>query len=171
MADESLSILSMVLSGVLISLVSSLKRMNITMLFIVPCWAMAVIGVAVSTKASNNSIRFIVRLVLASSIIKTKKRAICYIELEKYFNRQKEKRGNVLNVTLYPVLFSLWETLCYGRGTRPLKPMKAMARMPAVTSAMGTPFMPLGVPVRSICSRRPAKITSAMAKPTAIEAE
>jgi len=58
----------------------------------------------------------------------------------------------------------------YGRGTKPPKPMKAMASIPAVTSAMGTPFMPLGVPVSAICSRKPAKITSASAKPTAIEA-
>ena len=59
----------------------------------------------------------------------------------------------------------------YGRGTRLLKPMKAMARIPAGTSAMGTPFMPLGVPVSSSYSRMPAKMTSARVKPTAMEAE
>ena len=61
--------------------------------------------------------------------------------------------------------------LVYGRGTRLLNPMKAMARIPAVTSAMGTPFIPLGVPVSSSCSRMPAKITNAKVNPTAMEAE
>ena len=69
------------------------------------------------------------------------------------------------------VSFLGMEAVRYGSGTRPLKPMKAMARMPAVTSAIGTPFMPRGVPVRSSCSRMPAKSISASAKPTAMLAE
>ena len=51
------------------------------------------------------------------------------------------------------------------------KPMKAMARMPAVMSAMGTPFIPLGISTSSSCSRRPAKMTMATVKPMAMNTE
>ena len=44
--------------------------------------------------------------------------------------------------------------------------MKASARIPAVTNAIGTPFIPLGTSDNSSCSRKPAKITNANVKPT-----
>ena len=83
---------------------------------------------------------------------------------------EKPKINPVVNGGV-DLFFILFHCVFYGRGTRLLKPMKAMARIPAVTSAMGTPFMPLGVPVSSSCSRMPAKMTSARVKPTAMEAE
>ncbi len=52
--------------------------------------------------------------------------------------------------------------------TRPANPMKARARMPAVTSEMGTPFIPEGMLASSSCSRIPAMITSARPKPMAV---
>ena len=45
--------------------------------------------------------------------------------------------------------------------TMPLKPMKASARMPTLTRAMGTPLNALGTSHRARCSRIPAKITIA----------
>ena len=54
------------------------------------------------------------------------------------------------------------------RYTTPVKPMKAMARMPAVMRAMGVPFMPFGASISSMCSRMPAKMTNAKAKPKAM---
>ena len=53
--------------------------------------------------------------------------------------------------------------------TMPLKPMKAMARMPAEMSAMGIPFIEEGSSVRASCSRIPAKTTRASVKPIAME--
>lgn len=53
--------------------------------------------------------------------------------------------------------------------TIPLKPMKAMARMPAEMSAMGMPFIEAGSSVRASCSRIPAKTTRASVKPIAME--
>ena len=53
--------------------------------------------------------------------------------------------------------------------TMPLKPMKAIARMPAEMSAMGMPFIEAGSSVRESCSRIPAKTTSAKVKPKAME--
>lgn len=52
--------------------------------------------------------------------------------------------------------------------TIPEKPIKAMARMPAVTSAIGIPFISLGISANSSVSRIPAKITSASPKPRAV---
>ncbi len=52
--------------------------------------------------------------------------------------------------------------------TSPEKPINANARIPAVTSAIGIPFIPLGTFARAICSRMPEKITRASAKPTAV---
>ena len=51
------------------------------------------------------------------------------------------------------------------------KPMKAMARMPAVTSAIGVPRNDSGTSSNSNRSRIPAKSTSASAKPRAVETE
>lgn len=45
--------------------------------------------------------------------------------------------------------------------TRPEKPMKASAMMPAVSRAMGTPLKALGTLLSSSCSRMPAKRISA----------
>ena len=53
--------------------------------------------------------------------------------------------------------------------TKPEKPINAIAKIPAVMSAMGTPFTPLGTPTISNLSRMPAIMTSASAKPIAIE--
>ena len=44
--------------------------------------------------------------------------------------------------------------------------MNANARMPAVTNAIGTPFIPLGTSDSVSCSRKPAKTTNAKVKPT-----
>ena len=44
--------------------------------------------------------------------------------------------------------------------------MNANAKMPAVTSAIGTPFIPLGTSDSVSCSRNPAKTTNANVKPT-----
>ena len=54
--------------------------------------------------------------------------------------------------------------------TRPAKPINASARIPAVTSAIGAPFIPDGTSASSSCSRIPARITSASPKPTAVAA-
>ena len=53
--------------------------------------------------------------------------------------------------------------------TRPAKPMNAIARIPAVTSATGTPRIARGTSLSSSRSRMPEKTTSARAKPTAVE--
>ena len=53
--------------------------------------------------------------------------------------------------------------------TMPLKPMKAMARIPAEMRAMGMPFIEAGSSVRESCSRMPAKTTRASVKPIAME--
>lgn len=65
---------------------------------------------------------------------------------------------------------------CMGEGacapyifTIPLKPMKAMARIPAEMRAMGMPRILSGSSVRLSCSRMPAKTTSAKVKPKAME--
>lgn len=50
----------------------------------------------------------------------------------------------------------------------PVKPMKAMARRPAVTSAIGTPRIARGTSASSSCMRMPAKSASAKAKPSAV---
>lgn len=50
----------------------------------------------------------------------------------------------------------------------PEKPIKAIANRPAVISAIGMPFMAAGTFVRSSCSRIPAKIIRASAKPIAV---
>ena len=53
--------------------------------------------------------------------------------------------------------------------TMPLKPMKAIARIPAEMRAMGMPFIEAGSSVRESCSRMPAKTTRASVKPIAME--
>ena len=45
--------------------------------------------------------------------------------------------------------------------TMPLKPMKARARMPTLTRAIGTPLKALGTSFMARCSRMPAKMTIA----------
>ncbi len=45
--------------------------------------------------------------------------------------------------------------------TIPLKPIKARARIPTLTKAIGTPLNALGTSLRARCSRIPAKITIA----------
>ncbi len=57
------------------------------------------------------------------------------------------------------------------RYTSPENPMKAMARMPAVISAIGTPLKALGTSSNSSLSRIPAKSTSARANPSAVATE
>ena len=47
--------------------------------------------------------------------------------------------------------------------TIPLNPMKARARMPTLTMAIGTPLKAFGTSFRERCSRMPANIT--MARP------
>ena len=55
--------------------------------------------------------------------------------------------------------------------TRPENPMNAMARIPAVISAMGMPLNALGTSSKSRRSRIPAKSTSAKANPRAVATE
>ena len=43
--------------------------------------------------------------------------------------------------------------------------MNANAKIPAVTNAIGTPFIPFGTSDNSSCSRNPANITNASVKP------
>ena len=57
------------------------------------------------------------------------------------------------------------------RYTSPENPMKAMARIPAVISAIGTPLKALGTSSNSSLSRMPAKSTSARANPSAVATE
>lgn len=52
--------------------------------------------------------------------------------------------------------------------TKPLKPIKAIARMDAVSRAMGTPLNSLGTLLRARASRSPAKSTIARAKPAEV---
>jgi len=52
--------------------------------------------------------------------------------------------------------------------TMPLKPMKAIARIPAEMRAMGMPFIEAGSSVRESCSRMPAKTTRASGKPIGV---
>ncbi len=59
----------------------------------------------------------------------------------------------------------------YSGYTSPENPMNAMARMPAVMSAMGTPRKAPGTSSKSRRSRIPAKSTSARAKPRAVATE
>ena len=51
----------------------------------------------------------------------------------------------------------------------PENPINAIANKPAVTKAIGVPFIPFGTFVMASCSRIPAKITNAKAKPNAVE--
>ena len=55
--------------------------------------------------------------------------------------------------------------------TNPENPMKAIARIPAVTNATGIPCMALGIFSNSSRSRIPAKMTSARANPAAVAIE
>ena len=55
--------------------------------------------------------------------------------------------------------------------TKPAKPMKAIARIPAVTNAIGIPFTPFGTSTSSRCSLKPAKITIARVNPSDIPIE
>jgi hypothetical protein len=48
--------------------------------------------------------------------------------------------------------------------------MNAMARMPAMTSDIDTPFIPFGISTSSNCSLIPARIISARPKPIAVDA-
>lgn len=50
--------------------------------------------------------------------------------------------------------------------TSPENPMKAIARIPAVTRAIGMPLNALGTLFSESCSRRPAKRTIARPKPS-----
>ena len=51
----------------------------------------------------------------------------------------------------------------------PENPMNAIASKPAVIKAIGVPFMPSGICVMANCSRIPANITNAKAKPNAVD--
>ena len=68
----------------------------------------------------------------------------------------------------WPVLY-MKESCASYIFTMPLKPMKAIARMPAEMRAMGMPFIEAGSSVRESCSRMPAKTTRASVKPIAME--
>ena len=68
----------------------------------------------------------------------------------------------------WPVLYGEGACLSY-IFTMPLKPMKAIARIPAEMRAMGMPFIEAGSSVRESCSRIPAKTTRASVKPIAME--
>lgn len=52
--------------------------------------------------------------------------------------------------------------------TKPEKPMKAIANIPAVTKAIGMPCIALGTLLKASCSRMPANITNAKVKPMAV---
>ena len=65
------------------------------------------------------------------------------------------------------VLYSESERISYR--TSPENPIKAIAKMPAVISAMGTPFMALGTFSNSRRSRKPANNTKANVNPMATE--
>ena len=69
----------------------------------------------------------------------------------------------------WPVLLYLGSDCAPYIFTMPLKPMKAIARMPAEMSAMGMPFIEAGNSVRESCSRMPANTTRASVKPIAME--
>ena len=55
--------------------------------------------------------------------------------------------------------------------TKPEKPINAIARIAAVMSAIGLPFIAAGTPSSSKRSRMPAKSTNAIAKPMAVATE
>ena len=79
--------------------------------------------------------------------------------------------------TAYSYLFLLAEVdVCliarnYGRGTTFANPINAIAKSPAVISAIGTPRIAVGVSSTSRRSRIPAKRISARAKPSAVATE
>ena len=50
----------------------------------------------------------------------------------------------------------------------PENPINARAKRPAVTKAIGIPFIPLGISASSICSLNPAKVAKANPKPMAL---
>lgn len=85
----------------------------------------------------------------------------------------KNKRGGGFRKSVASRYLSrIVQPQCREGGTRytsPAKPMKAMAKMPAVTSATGTPRMACGTSFSSSRSRMPAKTVSARAKPNAVE--
>ena len=56
-----------------------------------------------------------------------------------------------------------------GRRTIPLKPINAIASIPAEISAIGIPRKATGSSVRASCSRIPAKTTRASVKPKAVD--
>lgn len=60
------------------------------------------------------------------------------------------------------------KAMAYKR-TMPLKPIKAIAKMPADIRAMGIPRKATGISVRANCSLIPAKTTIASVKPIAVE--
>ena len=66
---------------------------------------------------------------------------------------------------LRPYNCKLLTVNCQLNQTSPANPMKANAKMPAVTSAIGTPFIPFGTSDSVSCSRKPAKTTKAKVKP------
>lgn len=85
--------------------------------------------------------------------------------------RKKTVRAAPLHKNSHP-LFRRWLFRIAGRRyTSPEKPMKAMARIPAVISAIGTPLNALGTSSNSSLSRMPAKSTSARANPSAVATE
>lgn len=76
----------------------------------------------------------------------------------------QDKRNGVM-VCHSPITFFL---LCQPM-LMPEKPINAMASSPAQSRAMGVPCIAFGTSAISSCSRTPANITSASAKPNAVD--
>ena len=79
------------------------------------------------------------------------------------------RRGPWTLWTLW-TLRTLWTRAQLVYFTIPENPMNASASNPAVTNAIGVPFMPFGMDDSSSCSRIPAKMVNAKPKPIAVEA-
>ena len=131
--------------------------------------------VLLNLKMLKNKVLIIPKIDISISIaifyVVQKMCILCFFSLQNTPEGAQNPKNRPRRVNGGVHVFLSVSLLLYGKGTRLLNPMKAIARMPAVTRAMGTPFIPLGVPVSSSCSRMPAKMTSARVKPTAMLAE
>ena len=93
-----------------------------------------------------------------------------YSGIKKTAFRYKKRIGNPQPVCHhtpeFPIPYLIINCKSY---TTPENPMNAMASRPAVIRAIGVPCIPFGTFTRLICSRSPAKSTSASPKPIAVE--